>query len=332
MTAHWLEEIYRRLTAPPAGALSARSLPGSERYRVGRGADGAPRLLIEVGGAASDEFVRRLRHIEYRPRELVSIEEPGSPARQGVHAVLACLDADEDLRAYFFRIAWLLIERLGAAPSPEDVDRNVATVLQLFRNLEHAGTSTIQGLWAELLLIARAPDVRTAAAAWHAKPREKFDFVSGNERLEVKSTLDEIRIHQVSLEQIRPTSEGPVVLASFILTRARDGATVGDLIESIGTRLAPHASDHELIERIETVVSRSVGEQWQESATARFDIDAALESLRVFDARVIPSVDPRFPPEVRDVRFGVDLSSVPSLPREQARELGPFFDAVLPRA
>ncbi len=325
-----LEEIYRHLAAPAAGSLTARTVHSLGRHRIGRQADGAPCLLIEVDGAAPTSPPQKLKHIEYRPRERVRVEDAGHPAREATHAIVACRDADEDLRAYFFRIAWMLIDDLGPTPAPMDVDRAVAAVLELFRNLEQPGSSTVQGAWAELLLIAHAANVATAIAAWHAMPREKFDFVAGAERLEVKSTLDELRVHHVSLEQVRPPTAGPTLLASFLVTRSYKGVTVGELVESIRERIIALGASRELARRVETVVARSLGAGWVESATARFDETGALASLRIYDVASIPSVDPRYPPEVDDVRFTVDLSSVPALGFAEAARRGALFEALLP--
>lgn len=330
MNAATLEALYQCLGEASPGVLSARALLGSARYRVGRATDGEACLLIELDeDAATDDFAHRLRHIEYRPRERVRVEEPGRPAREGVHAIISCRHADEDLRAYFFRVASMLVEELGPRPTAAEVNRIVSGVLELFRNLQQAGTSTVQGTWAELLLIARSRDVVTAVSAWHAMPREKFDFAAGRERLEVKSTLDELRIHEVSLEQVRPPLEATTLLASFLVMRSWIGPTVGELVEQVCQRVVEAGGERELVHRVETIVSRSLGSQWQDSATARFDADAAMESLRLFDVRAIPSVDESFPPEVRNVRFAVDLSGVRALTRAEAAAFGALFDALI---
>ena len=326
MTSTNLVDLFRALPLPPAGALSAQAVPGSTMYRVARNESGAAQFLISVNEEALDAAGHQLRHIAYFPRQDAVIEEAGHPRREGRFTVIACKEEDEELEPYFFRLIAMLVDELGPEPNTGSIRATIEGILELFRALERPGTSSIQGLWAELFLISRSPDVTVAVAAWHALPAEKFDFVAGDQRLEVKSTLDELRVHEVALEQIRPVTSGDTLLVSFQLRRDREGASVSDLVEAIRER-APGA---DAMKRVETVVARSLGEGWMESATTSFSVEDALASMRVYDALSVPSVNPDFPAEVSHVRFSVDLSTIAGMDASEARSRGRLFEAMLP--
>jgi len=319
MTAAELEALYSELSIPPAGMLAARRLLDDSAYRVATFPDGAAALLVSFEDEGLESYGSRLEHVEYRPREHVRLENPKGEIIEGLFAIVACRDADAGLRAYFFRVLSMLLDELGERPTAKALDESIGTVLELFRALERPGRKSVQGVWAELLLIAESAEPSTMVAAWHADPEELFDFVGSGDRLEIKSTSGPHRAHRVSLEQVAPRSDGHTLLVSCMLEHSHEGASVDDLADLVHSRL-PKLS--ELHARLEKIIALGLGASWREVASARFDRESALDGMRVFDVVDVPSVSPRFP--------SVDLSSVEPIAPDDARVLGSLFAAAFP--
>lgn len=240
-------------------------------------------------------------------------------------AVLECRSSDELLAEHFFRIASALLIDGSGAPTEEAVEQAIDAIVTLFRAIQRPGERTIQGLWGELAIIAWAPEPKKALAAWHSSPRALHDFSAGNERLEVKSTARELREHSFRLEQLSRHGGAQTVVASFLLTAMDDGLSVNDLVRQITERVGGGEPERRLV----TMVAQSLGAEWRDADLVRFDSHSARERLRLYLAEQIPSVASPVPIEVKDVRFVVDLSSVPGLDREAARNHGALFSALL---
>jgi hypothetical protein len=59
-----------------------------------------------------------------------------------------------------------------------------------------------------------------------------------------------------------------------------------------------------------------------------FDPEVASRGLRLYDADLVPRVDPNVPAEVTDIRFHSELTDAPSLSREEAIRFGGLFQAI----
>lgn len=328
MDAHHLEQVFAMLSRPAPGVIAARPLVRDSIYRVALLSDGAPALLVALRSEElTERYGERLEHVVYEPAERVQIELLSGHSEEGCHAILSCVDADAELRRYFFRVVALLLDELGEHPSAHEVDCSVRRVLELFRAMEGPGSRSVQGLWAELLVLAHAANPELVASSWHAKPRQLYDFSAGLQRVEVKSTTGPHRSHAISLDQLGVAVGGETFLVSVMLSSAASGLTIEELLDHALSRLPEQG---ELRRRVETIVVLSLGSDWRDRARARFDRDAALDSLRIYDARSVPSVNRDLPPEVSDVRFTVDLSSVPSIALEEARNHGGLLAALTP--
>ena len=313
MTPGELEDLFRVLAPPAPGGLSARRVAPGSSFRVARQFDGAPALLVLIElPTRVPPNGERLANLSYRPRERLRIDGPNGTTEEAIHTVLTCASPDEDLRHYFFRVIAALIDEFGLEPTAADVDAGVGRLLELFRALERPARRSLQGIWAELYLIAHSPDPAFAVSAWHAEPEAVHDFIAGLERLEVKSTQGTLRRHHFRLEQLAPPPGGNLVVASLMLTSSEDGVTVAGLVENISRRL-PEGTEHR--SRLEAIVASSLGSDWRLMSQTSFDMVGAASSLRFFSAEVIPSVAPDVPVEVSEVRFVADLSGLttPSL-------------------
>ena len=195
---------------PPNGEekphLSAFPFPGFGLHRIAKDASGAPSVLIKTadGTAVPRPTPILLEHLAVQHNVDCHIFRSDGTTEEGRFTMVRCVGADRDLHAHFLRVMAPVVAGLGAAPSRREVGRAISQLAELFQSSSQPSRKSVQGLWAELLLIAnsRRPDV--LVDAWHGDPEEVFDFSSRDQRVEVKSAAGEIRRHHFSLRQARP--------------------------------------------------------------------------------------------------------------------------------
>jgi hypothetical protein len=222
-------------------------------------------------------------------------------------SIVRCTSADRLIHEYFLRALHPVILSLPAAPSREQVSAAIQQLVDLFRRISQPPRKTVLGLWAELLIISRGSDPGKLVSCWHLQPEDRFDFSLGADRLEVKAAAGQLRIHQFSLEQLRPPLPTRIVVASLLTERTAGGTSIANLVDAIRGRIG----DAELLIRMDSVMAGILGANWREAETVRYDLQLAAESLRFVDGAVLPAVHTPIPTEITEVRFRVDLSQHP---------------------
>jgi hypothetical protein len=199
--------------------------------------------------------------------------------------------------------------------------------MELFQALAGPAKKTVQGVWAELLLIRLSSDPSALAAAWHREPAERFDFSAGPQRIEVKSSSNRRREHFFSLEQLTPTGGSRIVVASIFVERVGGGVSLRTLFDDTRELLV---ADPELVSRFDTVFYSCLGSGWADAIDESFDWELARDSLAYYPSHVVPRPENRTPETVFDVRFRADLGSIASLQVHELIELGGLIAGLHP--
>ena len=108
---------------------------------------------------------------------------------------------------------------------------------------------------------------------------KKFDFDSGSEKIEVKSSSNFERIHTFSSEQLNPEVGSQVLIASVSVKKNYTGQSILQLMDSITNRIQ---NELELVNKLNTIVSRTLGNLIEESLEVKFDYQIAKDSIRYF--------------------------------------------------
>src|SRR5262249_46532948 len=221
-------------SAPSSDVYVARRLNARPSLRIAKDADGNPTLLISTKSTIKADIAPlEFRHLSFHPRCLCRVHSEGMSETIETFAVLKCTVNDGLLREYFLRCLTGSVAALSDSLTEDEVAALVTNLVELFRSIEDAPRKSLQGIWCELFLISRATRIRQAVMAWHADPKELYDFVAGKQRLEVKSTARPHRIHPFSLEQLLPLHDTRVLIASFMLEERGMGTTINDLWSEI---------------------------------------------------------------------------------------------------
>jgi Putative PD-(D/E)XK family member, (DUF4420) len=279
------------------------------RYHVARDSNDHPAVLITglAGAPAARPSPIVLEHLTVQADVECVIRSGDGSSRQERCIVVRCRSGDRRLHEYFLRSSAAVVLSVGPDPSPKQVREAVDTLVELFRVMSTLPKRSTQGLWAELFVMWQARDVMCLARAWHTEPEDRYDFCAGDERLEVKSASQHRRIHEFSLEQLRPPAGIRVAVASLLVEPSAGGMSLRDLADIIRRRIA---GDVELSLRFDRLLAQALGNAWRNASESRFDEALAGSSLQFYRADAVPAVPLPVPREVTDVRFRADLTTV----------------------
>lgn len=335
MTAGQLTMLLKEISVPDAetsGGLtfSALPIPGFEPHRLARNATGDPALLI-AADATTDYGSRpppiQLEHISVQHEVTCRVRNPTGESQEAPFTVIQFSGGDTHLRSYFLDMCRSLLASLGQTPSAQELHKTVYGLVELFRAMTRPAQKSVQGLWAEVFVLAMASDPVLLAGTWHVSPVDRYDFHGGQDRIEVKSTSGRIRRHRFSLEQLRPPSGTRLIIASMMLEQSSGGVSLRELIEIVHQRLqlAP-----ELQGRIDRVIAETLGESLPRALNVRFDKELARDTLAFFPYERVPTLADPLPLELSEISFVADLSGIESADSSVMTE--GLFEAACPQS
>ncbi len=309
-----LIENYESLQ-PPSGEPGLRfaviPIGPAGAHRIGKDASGSAAFLIATGrplGVSPPSLALEHLAVQYDAECRISL---ATGWQTGTFTLIRCLTTDLGIRRYFLRVAQAMASELGNSPDRGAVAQAVDRLVRLFQAMASTPRNTVQGLWAELFLIARASDAAAErlVSAWHALTGDRYDFSEGSVRMEVKSSSTRTRVHRFALEQLMPVAGTRVIVASVFVERSGAGTSIEDLGQEVRISLR---SRPDLAARLDEMVIATLGTAWEHASQDRFDRELAEQSLRFYEANEVPRVA-QPPVEVSEVHFDSDLSSIPSL-------------------
>ena len=292
--------------------LNAISIPDYPNFRIAINVDGNPVLLLTVKENVNFAVYKnfRLKYLRLEQNIVCKISENGEYRFQ-TFTVITFTSDNRNLQNYFLRISETLIKSLSNKPTQQQVIDSINKFVEVFSSLNDTPTNTIHGLWAELFLIDNSKNPATLINYWHNIPEEKFDFNSGNEKIEVKSNSNFERVHFFSSEQLNPSIGSQVYIASIFIRQNSNGQNIQQLMESISNKIQ---KETELIEKLTRLVLKTLGNSIEESINIKFDYKIAKDSLRFYRHQDIRKIDEiHIPTEVSRVQFISDLTDLKSV-------------------
>ncbi|MGR3433823.1 MAG: PD-(D/E)XK motif protein [Shimia sp.] len=315
--------LRRRLASlsPPGSAtFSVAQVSASPRAYAAIDKDRRPALLVETSSAASREIVRRGLRLQHRASCHVEI---GGDARTITASLVACEADDPALQEAFVSIGEIVLSRLSSASETEVVD----ILEELVELLERPGEPSREGavgLFAELLVLSLARDPRAAARAWRIGASDRYDFVLGRGRVEVKASGTRERRHRFSLEQCVPDPGTYAFVASTLVLEGSGGTSVRDLAARVQGMVRAEA---DLVMKVQRAVLSVMGLPRPGEPT--FDEAHAITKLRWYDVLDIPAVRD-VPVHVDQIRFRTDLEGVTPMDPSQIAARVPDVGPCLP--
>ena len=324
-----LIDLFDRLTIPNGNEkiFNAIQIPEYSNYRIAVDCDGDPIILLSLVDAVKSIALKnfRLKYLQLEQNIECKIIENDKISHQ-TFTVITFTSTERNLQEYFLRITETLIKTLGNKPTQQQLIDSLNKFVEVFRALTDTPTNTVHGLWTELFIINNSEKPETLLNYWHSIPEEKFDFNSGEEKVEVKSNSNFERIHFFSSEQLNPPVGSNVLIASIFIRQNNTGQNIQQLVDSITIKIK---NDNNLTDKLNNIVCRTLGNSLEQSIKIKFDYNIAKDSLLFYNYQDISKIEEiNIPNEVSEVKYKSDMSSIIPINLNSYKKPGNLFKSL----
>lgn len=289
------------------GEINVESLKGKTNHKIGVSKEGRPLFFIKCDNL---DNLRSLDcNLEYigiqynRECQLNNNEEN----LNGIYTIVSLNTDSIELQEYFIEIVFLIVSNLSDTPFMKDLKMELDKLTNLFSTFSKPPLKTVQGLWAEILVIEQSNNPDYLIKSWHIFKGDKFDFNDGNDKIEVKSTSKSKRIHTFSIQQLNPNNNSQLIIASIFAIETGIGKNIINLIEDIEKRL----KDKTLYFKLNEIVTQTLGKDFIKSFDMFFDYHFAVDNIGYYLGENIPRIDENdVPRDVINIRFDCDLTNI----------------------
>ena len=279
-------------------------------HKLGISKEGYPKFFVCTNDTASTTPNTTLDILSVEYNLSCTFVDDNDTQTPHHYTVITLRSVDSTLQDVFFDIVIMMFGRMSEIPSKREIAIEVENLIYIFSAMTCPPRKKIQGLWTELLVIERSYMPEILIKAWHESPTAKYDFTMGRDKVEVKSTSSETRIHYFSLEQLRPSAHSRVIVASAIVRESgqgNEGLSVRDLYDKICNRVNSVDARMHMMK----VIAETIGTDMHRLNEIFFDYVEACDTLRYYDSNDVPGVDKDgVHPGVTSVGFNSDLSGV----------------------
>jgi len=202
----------------------------------------------------------------------------------------------------------MMLSNLPETPSRRELSVEVENLISIFSALRKKPVKEIQGVWAEMLVIERSLHPEILISAWHNQPNAKFDFTMGRDKIEVKSTSSEDRKHHFALDQLNPSINSRLLIASVIVRESAE-CTGGLSVKALYKKICRRVSAVNLQLKLYSTLATAIGSDYKNWDSVFFDYVEASDTLAFYNVDDIPRILKSDVPEfVTEVKFCSDLS------------------------
>lgn len=289
-------------------SFAIASLPTIKNHKLGISLIGHPMFFIKCDEKTKAKSLdTNLEFISVQFNRQCQLINTKGKIVEGIYTIISLKSDSDYLQEYFLKVVFVLIKNLSEKPLLKDLKIEIEKLINLFTKFSKPALKTIQGLWAELLIIEQSKNPDYLIKSWHNATSDKYDFNDGNDKIEVKSTIKSKRIHNFSLEQLIPNTKSKLIISSILTIETGTGTSVFNLVELIESKL----KDQNLIYRINEIVASTLGKDFEKALDIYFDYKFSVDSIQHYDSVDIPTINiSSIPPNILNVRFDCDLTDV----------------------
>lgn len=289
-------------------SFAIASLPTIKNHKLGISQNGQPMFFIKCDDntkAKSLDTNLEFISVLYN-RQCQLINKKGN-IEEDIYTVVSLKSDSDYLQEYFLKIVFVLIKNISEKPLLKNLKIEIEKLINLFTKFSKPPLKTIQGLWAELLIVEQSKNPDYLIQSWHSSTTDKYDFNDGNDKIEVKSTAKSRRIHNFSLEQLTPNLSSKLIVVSIFAIETGTGTTIFDLVESIENKI----KDKNLAFRVNEMVAVTLGNDFEKSFDIFFDYQFAVDTIQYYNSFDIPTINRTdIPSNITNIRFDCDLTDV----------------------
>lgn len=290
--------------------ILVEGIPNRVDHKIGVSKDGLPFFFIATKDTSKNAMDINLKLIQVAFQKNCELITKEGDKSDGVYTIVSLKSDSEDIVKYFVNTVHYLINQLALNPSFAQIKAELNNLVNLFRSLSKPAKKTIQGLWTELLFIDQSIDTEYVIKSWHQGKNDRYDFNDGIDKVEIKSTSKNDRIHRFSLSQLQKIEDTLVIIGSTFAVETGKGKSANDLIESINKKI----SHPGLMLKIHNTVAETMGDNFQHIFDIYFDYNYAINSILYFNIRDIPKISSEaVPNQITNVKFDCNLSNIDSI-------------------
>lgn len=282
------------------------------QHFLGKTDEGFPVFFVRTNASKQETADVRLKimHVEFMCPCLIT-DDLGNNY-DDVYSVITLDSADSDLCKLFISIFSNALTDMDPLPSCRQLSIEIENIKAIFSQINTIPSHSIQGLWAELLVIEQSKNPDTLISAWHQSPTDKYDFTLGPDKIEVKSTSTEGRTHHFSSEQLTPSIHSHLVVVSLQVRTSGEGEgaySIKGLCDKIFEKVTSVSR-----KKVYTIVVQTLGSSISEYDKKFFDYVSAKDSILYFYLNDIDRIKKEdIPPSIHQVEFDADLGSTPPI-------------------
>ncbi|MBQ3738347.1 MAG: PD-(D/E)XK motif protein [Bacteroidales bacterium] len=320
---------FKELSRSDESRVNVIDIP-SLPHKLGMTSEGFPVFFIVTNTTPfnAQNIEREMLSVQYdMPCTLISDDDEQNNA----YSIITLRASEVSLQSYFIEIFLMMLGKIPAIPSKRELAIEVENLISIFSALSKPPRKKVQGLWAELLVIERSLHPETLISAWHSQANAKYDFTMGRDKIEVKSTSGEERIHHFSLDQLNPSPNSRLLIASVIVRESAQGSggmSVRDIYNKICTKVSANNARLKLY----SIMAECIGSDLIKIDSIFFDYVEASDTLAFFDANQVPHVEKNsIQPFVSDVSFSSNLTHLIDISNPQStfdRSNSPLFKSL----
>ena len=308
---HTIFKIFQELKKQSlnnSDSFSVSSLPLIKNHKIGISHIKQPIFFIKCTDSANVKSIdSNLEFVSVQFNKKCQLKTNKNTFEEDVYSIISLKTDSAELQEYFLEIVYLIIKKLSDKPRLIDLKTEVDSLINLFSKFSNPSVKTIQGLWAELLVIEQSSDPDYLIRGWHRNKFDKYDFNDGTDKLEIKSTSKSRRIHRFSIEQLNQNKNSSLIIASIIAVETGVGKNIFGLIELIEKRI----KDKELYFRINEVIAQTLGRDFEKSFEVFYDYQLAVDSIKYYYGENVPTISSNsIPTQITNIRFDCDLTDI----------------------
>lgn len=289
-------------------SFAIASLPTIKNHKIGISQNGQPMFFIKCDdNKKAKSLDTNLEFISVLYNRQCQLINKKGKIEEDIYTIISFKSDSDYLQEYFLKIVFVLIKNISEKPLLKDLKIEIEKLINLFTKFSKPALKTIQGLWAELLIIEQSKNPDYLIQSWHSSTTDKYDFNDGIDKIEVKSTVKNRRIHNFSLEQLIPNLNSKLIVASIFAIETGTGTSVFDLVESIENKI----KDKNLAFRVNEMVAVTLGNDFEKSFDIFFDYQFAVDAIQYYNSLDVPTINKSdIPSNITNIRFDCDLTNV----------------------
>lgn len=285
--------------------ISVDSSPYSKFHKIGISKEGYPIFFVKCNDSNKSVDINLELISVLFSKECTILEQKNTSV--GRYTLVYLKTQIPDLQMYFTDVLSIILRTIDEIPSEKDLSSEIGKMIDLFSKISKPSIKSIQGLWAELMVIEKSTNPDYLIKAWHCTPNDKFDFNDGKDKIEVKSTSKSKRVHTFSLDQLNINKGSELLIVSIFVVETGIGLNIINLKDNISKRLLDLNSQIKLNE----IILKTLGNEFGGATSKYFDYQYASDSLNVYNNIDVHKIDSMFiHPSISNIKLDIDLSNI----------------------